>query len=398
VLHVINQLGARAGAEVSLRDFIVGSAGRGVVHGVAVLRSEDALPESFLDLDVETYTPAVPLGRSTRVRHVARAIGDFAPDIVHTSLYEADLAGRVAGWLTSTPVLTSFVNTPYGPEARAAETVDPRKLELVLRSDRFLAAHATSAFHAISAAAAAHAVEHLHIEPERIRVVPRGRSVAALGVRSDERIARVRRAEGWEGRPVVINVARQEPQKGQVHLIDGWMTVLESRPDALLVIVGREGRSTADLRRRIERHRCASSVRFTGVRTDVADLVAAADVFAFSSLYEGLGGAVVEAAGLGVPIVSVDLPAVREIVGSEHEWLVPPVDPTALGAAVLQALTDHDLAARVGAASRERFLERFELSAAVEGMLRMYRDLLEGLLTRGERGTIRRVPRLGSWS
>jgi hypothetical protein len=51
------------------------------------------------------------------VRHVTDLIRRYQPDLVHTSLFEADLAGRLAAWRTRTPVMVSLVNTSYVPDA-----------------------------------------------------------------------------------------------------------------------------------------------------------------------------------------------------------------------------------------------------------------------------------------
>jgi glycosyltransferase involved in cell wall biosynthesis len=393
VLHVINRLSGRAGAEVSLRDIVVASAGGHVVHGVVVLRGDGNVTEAFEKAGVPVFVPKrTALGRLAAVRHIRVAIGEFRPDLLHTSLFEADLAGRVAAAWTKRPVLSSLVSTPYGREARLIDPAPPWKQRSVLAVDRVLAQRATTAFHAISQTAADHAVEHLGISRERIRVVPRGRSRAALGESSLARRSAVRDSLGWGAdRPVVLNVARQEPPKGHVLLAEAMAEVLRHRPDALLGLVGREGRSTAELEKQIRRLGIGESVARLGVRTDVGDLLAAADVFAFSSLHEGLGGAVVEAAALGVPVVAFGLPALREVLGDDHPWLVETGDTRALGRAIVEVLRGGPAVEEVGRSERHRFDERYELDVCVRGMTQLYRDVAAGASGR-DRGRWRRVP------
>ncbi len=75
-----------------------------------------------------------------------------------------------------------------------------------------------------------------------------------------------------------------------------------------------------------------------GFRSDARELVAAADVFAFSSVSEGSPGAVVEAMVLGTPVAAFAIPPVAELTrGDEHAWLAPPGDPGALADAMLDA-------------------------------------------------------------
>jgi glycosyltransferase involved in cell wall biosynthesis len=372
VLHVINQLGARAGAETSLRDIIEGTARRGIDHGIVVLQPESTI---VFPGAIRVYRPERATGRLAQLRRVCAAIDDFDPDTVHTSLFEADLIGRLAALVRRRPVLTSLVNTPYGPRAVSTEPVARWKIEVVRRVDRVLARNATSAFHAISSATAQHATDELGVDPRSIRLVPRGRSADLLGERSPTRYTEVRARFGWGDEPVVVNVARQEPQKGHVLLVDAMSRVLERHPDAKLVLVGRRGRATDTLRGRVCDLGIGDAVVELGERTDVPDLLAAADVFAFASLYEGLGGAVIEAAGIGVPVVAFDVPAVAEVLGPEHPWLVPTGDPSALADAVAEVLRDRSSAADVGRRQRERFVARYELERCLRDMASLYRDV-----------------------
>jgi glycosyltransferase involved in cell wall biosynthesis len=386
VLHVINQLSARAGAEVSLRDIIEGSLADGIEHGVVVLKPEPAEAAGF-SRAVPLYAPHGVGGRVAQVRRTSSAIDDFEPDIVHTSLFEADLIGRLAAIRHRIPVLTSLVNTPYDPEAMQTEPVARWKIAAVRYVDRLLARRATTAFHAISRATADHATRQLHVDPQAIRIVPRGRSADRLGERTAARRSTVRTRLGWDEGPVIVNVARQEPQKGHALLVEAMVTVLQRHPAAKLMLVGRDGRATGHLRSRIAELGIEGSVVELGERDDVPDMLAAADVFAFSSLYEGLGGAVVEATGLGVPVVSFDVPAVREVLGDDHPWLVPIGDTHALGQVIADVLVGGEEVERVAARERERFLTYYELDRCVREMVSLYRDIVTATrLGDGRRG------------
>jgi glycosyltransferase involved in cell wall biosynthesis len=289
-------------------------------------------------------------------------------------------------------VVCSLVNTPYGHEVARAEPVAGWKLRLVRRLDRVLARRMTSGFHAISVAAAQHAVEHLGVSPTSIRVIPRGRSTASLGAATIERRTATRGRFDWAGRPVVLNVARHEPQKGQLHLIDAFPAVLETSPDALLVIAGREGRSTATIQRRVRALGLDHAVRLLGERSDVPDLLAAADVFAFPSLYEGLGGAVVEAMAFGLPIVATDIPALREVLQTDRGWLVPPGDAGQLAAALNRALAGGEEVRARAARSRHAFFSEYRLDLCAVRMRELYADIESQLVD--DPGGWFRIPRL----
>jgi glycosyltransferase involved in cell wall biosynthesis len=81
----------------------------------------------------------------------------------------------------------------------------------------------------------------------------------------------------------------------------------------------------------------------------------------------------------GVPLVATTGGAVPEVVGRDNETglHVPPGDSSALAAAILRALGDPALRARIGAAGRERALRRFTWRATAEGTVAQWRMLLE---------------------
>ena len=122
-------------------------------------------------------------------------------------------------------------------------------------------------------------------------------------------------------------------------------------------------------------HKLQDHVRFLGHRDDVTDIVAGSDLFVFPSLFEGLGGAVLEAMGLGLPVVASDLPVLREVLG-ETAAFAAPGQPDAIADRVLRLLADPDRRAALAQATQARFAERYELDRTAEQMVAMYRDVL----------------------
>ncbi len=120
------------------------------------------------------------------------------------------------------------------------------------------------------------------------------------------------------------------------------------------MVAGREGHASAALGDQIARLGLDDRVRLLGHRSDVAEVLSAADLFVFPSVYEGLGGALIEALALGLPIVASDLPALREVVRpGENADLVSPTDSAALAAAVVALLDDPARRRAYGARSRQ---------------------------------------------
>jgi len=181
-----------------------------------------------------------------------------------------------------------------------------------------------------------------------------------------------------EDAEVVINVGRQEYQKGQRFLIEAAALLASSRPKMVVLIVGREGNATDELRASVKENGLDNVVQFLGHREDVGDLLAAADVFVFPSLFEGLGGAVIEAEAMGLPIVASDLPVLREVVEDEgNAVLTPPQDSAALAAGIQRVLDDDRERASFSRRSVEIYDERFTLDMVEKRMGRFYAELLD---------------------
>ena len=128
VLFVINGLGT-GGAERSLSETLLLAPG-GITPTVACLnRRSEGVQEPSIDggMDVRFLGARGLIGR---VRELRRLIDDVRPDLLHTTIFEADLAGRLAAAKTNVPVLTSLVNTSYEPVRRQDPEVNPWKLNL----------------------------------------------------------------------------------------------------------------------------------------------------------------------------------------------------------------------------------------------------------------------------
>lgn len=315
-----------------------------------------------------------------RMRALRQLIQGHRPDLVHTVLFEATIAGRLATALErSLPVLTSLVNTTYDPGHRATVR-SPAALRAYQAVD-MATAGLTDHFHAVSNAVKRSAIRHLRIPESKISVIPRGRSISLTQLRTPETIRTARRRLGiYGGQPVIVTVGRQEPQKGQIYLLRAFHEALKEIPDARLYIVGREGNSSKQLKQEAKLLGLpADQIAFVGHRQDVSDYLRAADIFAFPSVYEGLGGALIEALAAGIPSVVSDIPALSEVTDSgKAAVLVPPGNTTKLATAIAQLLADRDLQGRLVQEGRRIFLSRYTLDKYADRMAALYRDVAQG--------------------
>jgi len=322
---------------------------------------------------VETH----PLGlhKNDVLRGVAAlraTIARVRPDLLHTHLFAATLMGRVAGRLSRLPVVTTLVNTPYAPAWRIDDPALARwKVEAVRAVDA-LTASWTSWYVAISETVKRSAVRHLGIPADRITVIPRGVAPEDLPALSPEEMRQVRQSLGWaDADPLILNVGRLVPQKGQRHLIEAMVEVMQRLPRARLAIAG-EGRLRGALEAQIRALRLDGTVRLLGDRRDVPVLLAAANLFVFPSLSEGFGVAFLEAMAAGRPCIASDLEVVREVAGSDAAVLVPPMSSGALADAIMTVSRDEEMRRRLAEAARIR-ARHFSLAEAARRLEEVYR-------------------------
>jgi glycosyltransferase involved in cell wall biosynthesis len=167
-------------------------------------------------------------------------------------------------------------------------------------------------------------------------------------------------------RPVVLAVGRLAPQKGLSTLLEAAASWRDMDPLPRVVIAG-EGPLLGRLR-----DQAASlgvDAEFLGRRDDVPALLAACDVFALPSTWEGQPLAVQEALLAGAAIVATKVGGIPDLVGPQAAYLVRPGDAAELAAGVRAVLTSQSLAARLRAAAARRArslpTERDAISAAL---------------------------------
>jgi glycosyltransferase involved in cell wall biosynthesis len=165
--------------------------------------------------------------------------------------------------------------------------------------------------------------------------------------------------------PLVGNIAALVPHKGQRHLIEAAHLVVQEVPDARFVILG-EGELREQLERQVRDHHLEKHVLLPGFRTDVIGCLKGFDIFAMSSVTEGLGTSLLDAMACGKAVVATTAGGIPEVVAEgETGVLVPPRDHAGMAQAIVRLLINEDLRARMGAAGLARVRERFTVDRMV---------------------------------
>jgi len=371
VLYVIDSL-IGGGAEHSLAHMAPGYRDLGIELHVAFLKSRWNVAEALVEAGATLHPVALDGSRATQLVGLVRLIRALEPDVVHTTLWEADQLGRIAAFICRRPLVSTFANSSYSVAQLDNPAVNRHKLRVAQAVDA-VTARLVDRFHAVSAPVARDMSARLRVSSDRIDVVPRARRRDVLGESTAARRDAVRATlRIGESTPVVLAIARHEYQKGLDVLVDAAAVAAAELPTLVVLIAGREGRETAALREHIASAGVEERVRLLGARTDVPDLIVAADVVAVPSRVEGLPGAVLEAMALNRPVVASDIPMVREAIGEHAAALVPLDDVPAFAAALVSALRGSATVAQQVADARRRFDDRFTPDAVVRALVAIY--------------------------
>jgi glycosyltransferase involved in cell wall biosynthesis len=182
-----------------------------------------------------------------------------------------------------------------------------------------------------------------------------------------------------DGAPVVITVCRLFPSKGTAELIRAVATLRREHPDIRLLVVGRDLSPDGSFKRELTRLTTDLDVErnviFTGHRHDVADLMAASDVFAMPSVWEPFGLVYAEAMAMELPVVALNTGGTPEVVEHARSGLLSePGNQAKLTENLSRLLRDAELRRQMGAYGRRRVEESFtpdRLAASAASVFRL---------------------------
>lgn len=300
-------------------------------------------------------------GPSTLVEsaRLARHVRRFAPDVVHLHSSKAGLVGRL--------VMRGRRPTVFQPHAWSFEA-DPGLLGWGALQWERVSARWADAILCVSEA------ERERGERARIRgpfrVIPNGVDLDAFRQAGPADREAARRRLRLPDNPLVVCVGRLHRQKGQDLLLAAWPAVRERIPKARLTLVG-EGPERPQLEAR-----AVEGVRLVGERGDVAEWLAAADVVAAPSRWEGMSLTVLEAMARGRSVVAFGVAGMRETVGENAGAVVPPGDLRALSDALALRLADPTRAAAEGGAGRRRVERSHDLRRMLDAIASLYEEMV----------------------
>lgn len=289
---------------------------------------------------------------------VARVLRERRVSVVHSHNTCAFIFGTLGARLAGVPTIVHTDHARAFPDRFRYVATEHLLSHLVYRVVG-VSAPTTEALH-----------RHEWIPRRKLVTVPNGIDRSRYTAQVDR--TQARRALGIAPDAPVIGLgARLTEQKGLEYLLRALPPVIARHAGAVLLVAG-DGPQRPALEALAADLGVAPSVRFLGMRDDIAALLRACDVYALPSVWEGLPMAVLEAMAAGLPVVASDVGGVGTAV--QHQvtgLLVPPRDPARLADALLAVLGDRVLRRRLGEEGRRVFQRRF----TAEAMARAYEAL-----------------------
>ncbi len=299
--------------------------------------------------------PAVMLKLYTEFRRIR-------PVVLQTFLFHANMLGRLAGTLARVPHIVSGIR------------VADRRGLWRLRADRWTE-WMVDRHVCVSQAVADYSIQIGKLNPHKVQVISNGVNVRRF---SEAKPADLSPFGIPTNAKTLICVARLDPQKGLLDLLDAMLTLWPTNPDIHLLVVG-EGPQRAELETRLAVPAYARA-HLAGWRSDVPSLLKACQGLVLSSWWEGMPNVILEAMAAGLPVIATRVEGVPELVQpGVTGWLVPARSPDALAAAIMAWSASSQQAMEFGKKSQQIIKRDFTLEAASYAYDHLYKELASGL-------------------
>ncbi|HEY4077871.1 MAG TPA: glycosyltransferase [Rhizomicrobium sp.] len=205
------------------------------------------------------------------------------------------------------------------------------------------------------------------VDSANVRYIPNGippratyrMPLSALGLGLPEHLPRI----AWAG--------ALRPEKNPLRLLQAFAPLRER---AVLLILG-DGPERGTIMAEAERLSLLPHIRLLGHRDDARDIIMQCDIVALSSDTEQMPFVILEAMDAGLPIASVDVGDVRQMVSAENHPFIVPVNDTALGFALESLLDDPALRVTIGQANKVRLRECYDVQHMTGQYSRLFQSV-----------------------
>ena len=357
----------RIGGAQKLVTQFVSSVPRQTVESTVISLRADPVPSNLeiihsVGAGLENF-PARSLLNVNRLRRLIHFLRQEKFDLIHTHLSYANILGSLAGHYAGIPVIATLHSTGHDPE---------QKSRLITRLEEFILRRFACRILAVGYTIATTFQNRLG--SRRMDVIPNG-VPPAVELSSQARVQLRRGIAGDENRPIIISIGRFVPAKGYDDMIEAFSILHRRDPRPVLGIAG-VGKLFEQVKSQISRLELENAVNCLGARTDVPQLLAASDIYAISSHWEGLPMALLEAMMAGLPTVATSVGDIPKVLTPETGIVVPPRQPAALAEALYELINSPEKARAMGAAARGRAMREYSLDTWIKRWTSLYAETL----------------------
>ena len=331
-------------------------------HRVAVVGGQGELDADLALLDVQRFLvrdrKRSLVGSALAAVRMADAVRDFRPDVIHAHNARVTAIAAAAALLAAPrrppPVLATFHGVVPAEGRRAA---------LLLRPARRVACVSQDLADGLVAKG---------VDRRRLAVVPN--AVDLPCPLTLKRRSAIDRELGLAGTQVVSAVGRLVPQKAHERFLEAAALVRTLHPGTRFLVIG-DGPLRPSLEEKAAQFGLERAAIFTGTRRDARDLIARSEIVVFTSRWEGLSMAALEALAAAVPVVAPDVHGMQELLGGGAGLLVEP-SAASVACAICKLLEDGARRGEMGERGRELVRRRYSPELMVERYLELYGGLL----------------------
>jgi glycosyltransferase involved in cell wall biosynthesis len=313
-----------------------------------------------LGLAAEAFVPTGRLALWPMTQRLRQLLGKYPRAIVHSHGYKPDILLSVLGTSRYLPCLATCHNwISETRKMRLLEALDKR----VLRGFDHVVAVSGKISEELTRSG---------VSAQKVSLIKNG--ISAPTVADGTRQA-IRDEFGLSPRAkVVVQIGRLARSKRNDLLLSA-VSSLQADIDLHVLLVG-EGDQAQSLAELVKSHHLERRVHFCGYRSDIAQILVAADLLALTSEKEGLPIAILEAMAMRCPIVSTSVGEIPQVLRDPQDaWIVPPNDLSALTGAIHEALAFPEKAETRAANAYVEFLRQYSRDSMGAHYLEIYQQV-----------------------
>jgi len=295
-----------------------------------------------------------------------RYIRKYRFDIIHTHSSKAGILGRIAAKLAGTPII---IHTVHGWSFHDHMSLWVKYFYIIL--ERFCATF-TDALIVVTKQDTKKGLEHHIGKPSQYHLI---RSAIPLDEFCPEKFdkEKIRMELNIPTNAMVLgNVGRFSPQKNPIDWIRIAAIVARHLPNCYFLLVG-DGPLKNEVLEAINEENIKDRVVLTGLRRDVAQMMAAMDVFLLTSLWEGLPRVIPQAMCMGLPVVCYQIDGIKEIIEpGKTGYLFPPGNINGMANACIELLTNEKLRETFKVNGKNFAINEFNIDHMIDNISNLY--------------------------